>query len=55
MPIPIQLTASGDATVRLWDVMGGVTVDEFKRTELVWTSSLYYYSQSMSLDLHNIP
>ena len=28
--LPIQLTASGDATVRLWDVVGGVMLDEFK-------------------------
>lgn len=28
--IPIQLTASGDCSVRLWDVGGGVMLDEFK-------------------------
>lgn len=26
----IQLTGSGDATVRLWDVVGGVMLTEFK-------------------------
>ena len=25
-----QLTASGDATVRLWDVVGGAMLNEFK-------------------------
>ena len=28
--LPIQLTACGDATVRLWDVVGGVMLDELK-------------------------